>query len=208
MGASTGAAGLPLVVAVRLRRVCAAVCAPADASRAQVDCLAEHAAALRGVLGAGAALAGTGTGWGAAGVPPEVLSSAAVVLARSLHELSPGALSHMRGAAAVVLLSPWEGATEEALAAELGVGRVLRATPPADEERADTVLALLLSLLRRTHALSRAVARGAWLPPPAAYRGARRCAGLHLGLVGLDGCVCASCRARACVACGSLTRAV
>jgi phosphoglycerate dehydrogenase-like enzyme len=144
---------------------------------------------VRGVLDGAATLAGTGAGWGAAAAPAELLSRAAVVLARSLHELSPAVLSHLRGVPAVVLLSPWEGATEDALAAELGVARVLRVAPAADEERADTVLALLLALVRRTHALSRALARGAWLPPAGAYRGARRCSGMRLGLVGLDGCV-------------------
>ena len=152
----------------------------------QVDCLADRATALRGALEGAAQLAGVGTGWGAAAAPVETLSRARVVLARSLHELSPGVLSHLRGVPAVLLLSPWDGDSEEALGAELGVRAVVRVAPPTAEERADTVLALLLALMRRTHALSRAVVRGAWLPPSGAYRGARRCAGAHLALVGLD----------------------
>jgi hypothetical protein len=157
-----------------------------------VDCLAEHAALLRRTLSSVAAVEGTGAGWGAAAAPQDRVSGAALVLARSLHELSPGVLALLRGVPAVVLLCPWEGSTEEALGAELGIRRVVRAGPPADEERADTALALLLALARRTHALAREVARGAWLPAPSAYRGARRCAGLHLALVGLDGCAAGS----------------
>jgi phosphoglycerate dehydrogenase-like enzyme len=68
------------------------------------------------------------------------------------------------------------------------VRQLLRASPPEAlaEERADTELALLLSLARRTAAVSRELQRGAWLPPHAAYRGARRCSALTIGLVGLD----------------------
>ena len=202
--------GLPLVVAVRgcarahapgLRH--APRCAGSDASLpalAQVDCLAERASAVRAALGGCASLVGTGAGWGNGGAPVELLSTAAVVLARSLHELSPTALGYLRGAPAVVLLSPWEGATEEALGAELGVLRVVRAAPPAADERADTALALLLALLRRTHSLARQVATGAWLPPPQAYRGARRAKGMRLGLLGLD--AAAPGLARRAAACG------
>lgn len=165
-----------------------------------MDCLSERASAVRAALGGCASLVGTGVGWGSGAAPVELLSTAAVVLARSLHELSPTALGYLRGAPAVVLLSPWEGTTEEALGAELGVLRVVRAAPPAADERADTALALLLALLRRTHSLARQVATGAWLPPPQAYRGARRAKGMRLGLLGLD--AAAPGLARRAAACG------
>ena len=45
---------------------------------------------------------------------------------------------------------------------------------------ADTTLALMLSLLRRTHKLAAALARGTWVPAVSQLRGARRCAGLRL----------------------------
>ncbi len=154
----------------------------------QVDCLSEQASLIRDVLGNEADFAGVGYGWPRSDM--RLLDRAAVVVMRSLHELSGGVASHLGTAAAVVLTAPWPGAAEEELATELRVRRVLRATP-ADAlaaERADTELALMLSLVRRTHDLQRELHRGAWLPPHAAYRGARRCASLTVGLVGLDEC--------------------
>ena len=162
--------------------------------------MSERASAVRSALGGCASLVGTGAGWGSASAPVELLSTAAVVLARSLHELSPAALGYLRGAPAVVLLSPWEGESEEALAAELAVGRVVRAAVPATDERADTALALLLALLRRTHALARELANGAWLPGGHCYYGARRARGMRLGLLGLD--AAAPGLARRAAACG------
>mgnify|MGYP006122998689 CR=1 FL=1 len=55
-----------------------------------------------------------------------------------------------------------------------------------DHQAADTTLALMLGLLRRTHQLAASCTRGVWAPSPSLLRGAKRCSGLTLGLLGLD----------------------
>lgn len=152
-----------------------------------VDCFGDEwsRAAVRSALRGTASLVGCGHGWA-----PDcsVLDGASVVLTRSLYELSRDAAGRLRGAQAVVLTAPWEGDAEAALASEFSVRRLVTACPGLEEERADTELALILSLTRRTAPLAKALAAGAWLPTPGAYRGARRLACLTLGVVGLDAC--------------------
>ena len=154
-----------------------------------VDCLADQQQLCRTLLAteAQADFAGVGYGWPAGNLG--LLDRAAVVVTRSLHELSGGVATRLSGAHAVVVTAPWPGSAEEELGGELHVRRVVRALPDDAlvEERADTEFALLLALVRRTHALARELHRGQWLPPHAAYRGARRCSGLTVGFLGLDG---------------------
>lgn len=154
-----------------------------------VDCLGEPAqqACVRSALGSSAELAGVGFGWPRS-ADVGVLERAAVVLMRSLHELSGGVAPHL-SSRTVVLTAPWCWEAELELAAELHVARVLRAMPGGEalaEERADTEVALITGLVRKTFALQLCLQRGAWLPPHSAYRGARRCSSLLVGLVGLD----------------------
>lgn len=58
--------------------------------------------------------------------------------------------------------------------------RLLRESRAHPTQFADTTMALMLSLLRRTHKLSAALSRGTWMPAVSQLRGARRCAGLKL----------------------------
>jgi phosphoglycerate dehydrogenase-like enzyme len=153
-----------------------------------VDCLAQHQEEVRSVLGSEASFTGVGYGYdSSSGV--ELLDSAAVVILRSLLELSGAVACKLSKVQAVVLTAPapsWPA--EEELAAELRVRRLLRAQPATclAEERADTELALLLSLVRRTAYVSAELQHGAWLPPHAAYAHSRRCSALTCALVGLD----------------------
>jgi phosphoglycerate dehydrogenase-like enzyme len=154
-----------------------------------VDCFADQQQLCRTLLAteAQADFAGVGYGWPAGNLG--LLDRAAVVVTRSLHELSGGVATRLSGAAAVVVTAPWPGSAEEELGGELHVRRLVRALPDEDalvEERADTEFALVLALVRRTHALARELHRGQWLPPHGAYRGARRCSALTVGLLGLD----------------------
>lgn len=151
-----------------------------------VDCGASAADTFRTVLEGEASFACVGYG-GSDDVA--VIDGAAVVVLRSLHELSGSVAHKLGGVRAVVLTAPaasWQA--EEELAAELRVRRLLRAQPPGHlaDERADTELALLLALARRTAYVAADLQRGTWLPPHASYARSRRCSALTVALVGLD----------------------
>ena len=90
----------------------------------------------------------------------------------------------------LLCLGSADRAADAAVAADLGL-RLVHVDANRAEEVADTVMALILGLLRRTHLLSRqassapaAVAAG-WLGSAQPLcRGMRRCRGLVLGIIG------------------------
>ncbi|XP_078447829.1 NAD(P)-binding Rossmann-fold superfamily protein [Wolffia australiana] len=114
--------------------------------------------------------------------------SAAAVLVQSLAFLPRAAQRRLRPWQLVVCLGSSDRAGDSALAADLGL-RIVHVDANRAEEVADTVMALFLGLLRRTHLLSRHVSSSAaasgWLGSiQPLCRGMRRCRGLVLGIIG------------------------
>lgn len=72
------------------------------------------------------------------------------------------------------------------MASDLGLSRLVHVDVSRAEEVADTVMALILGLLRRTHLLSRhTLSASGWLGSVQPLcRGMRRCRGLVLGIIG------------------------
>ncbi|GER46377.1 C-terminal binding protein [Striga asiatica] len=114
------------------------------------------------------------------------IESAAAVLIHSLSFLPRAAQRRLRPWQLVLCLGSSDRAVDSALAAELGLGRMVHVDVSRAEEVADTVMALILGLLRRTHLLSRhALSASGWLGSVQPLcRGMRRCRGLVLGIVG------------------------
>uniref|UniRef100_A0A0E0CUH4 D-isomer specific 2-hydroxyacid dehydrogenase NAD-binding domain-containing protein n=1 Tax=Oryza meridionalis TaxID=40149 RepID=A0A0E0CUH4_9ORYZ len=118
------------------------------------------------------------------------VEAAATVLLPSLAFLPRAAQRRLRPWQLLLCLGSPDRAADAALAAELGL-RLVHVDANRAEEVADTVMALFLGLLRRTHLLSRhassapaAVAAG-WLGSVQPMcRGMRRCRGLVLGIIG------------------------
>ncbi|KAF2937051.1 C-terminal binding protein AN [Oryza sativa Japonica Group] len=118
------------------------------------------------------------------------VEAAAAVLLPSLAFLPRAAQRRLRPWQLLLCLGSPDRAADAALAAELGL-RLVHVDANRAEEVADTVMALFLGLLRRTHLLSRhassapaAVAAG-WLGSVQPMcRGMRRCRGLVLGIIG------------------------
>ncbi|KAJ6800596.1 C-terminal binding protein AN [Iris pallida] len=116
------------------------------------------------------------------------IESAAAVLLPSLAYLPRAAQRRLRPGHLLLCLGSPDRDADSALAAELGL-RLVHVDAPRDEEVADTVMALLLALLRRTHSLARhpssSAAASGWLGSiQPLCRGMRRCRGLVLGIVG------------------------
>ncbi|KAG6437623.1 hypothetical protein SASPL_102544 [Salvia splendens] len=86
----------------------------------------------------------------------------------------------------ILCLGSSDRAVDSALAADLGLNRLIHVDVSRSEEVADTVMALILGLLRRTHLLSRhTLSASGWLGSVQPLcRGMRRCRGLVLGIVG------------------------
>ncbi|KAM0949839.1 putative glyoxylate reductase [Dioscorea sansibarensis] len=114
------------------------------------------------------------------------IDSAAAVLLHSLALLPRAAHRRLQPWQLILCLGSTDRAADSALAADLGL-RLVHVDAGRAEEVADTVMALLLGLLRRTHLLSRhssSIASG-WLGSiQPLCRGMRRCRGLVLGIVG------------------------
>ncbi|KAJ0967853.1 hypothetical protein J5N97_024770 [Dioscorea zingiberensis] len=114
------------------------------------------------------------------------IESAAAVLLHSLALLPRAAHRRLQPWQLILCLGSTDRAADAALAADLGL-RLVHVDVGRAEEVADTVMALFLSLLRRTHLLSRqssSVASG-WLGSiQPLCRGIRRCRGLVLGIIG------------------------
>ncbi|XP_054794739.1 C-terminal binding protein AN-like [Prosopis cineraria] len=113
------------------------------------------------------------------------IESASVVLLHSLAYLPRAAQRRLRSYQLVLCLGSADRAVDSALANDLGL-RLIHVDSSRAEEVADTVMALFLGLLRRTHLLSRhALSASGWLGSVQPLcRGMRRCRGLVLGIVG------------------------
>ncbi|KAK9279915.1 hypothetical protein L1049_013599 [Liquidambar formosana] len=113
------------------------------------------------------------------------IESAAAVLLHSLAYLPRAAQRRLRPWQLVLCLGSSDRSVDSALAADLGL-RLVHVDTSRAEEIADTVMALFLGLLRRTHLLSRhALSASGWLGSVQPLcRGMRRCRGLVLGIVG------------------------
>ncbi|XP_006662540.2 C-terminal binding protein AN-like [Oryza brachyantha] len=119
------------------------------------------------------------------------VEAAAAVLVTSLAFLPRAAQRRLRPWQLVLCLGSPDRAADAAVAAELGL-RLVHVDANRSEEVADTVMALFLGLLRRTHLLSRHASSSS--APPAGWlgsvqplcRGMRRCRGLVLGIVGVN----------------------
>ncbi|TKY65399.1 C-terminal binding protein AN [Spatholobus suberectus] len=115
------------------------------------------------------------------------IESAAAVLLHSLAYLPRAAQRRLRSYHLILCLGSADRAVDSALAADLGL-RLVHVDASRAEEIADTVMALFLGLLRRTHLLSRhALSASGWLGSVQPLcRGMRRCRGLVLGIVGIS----------------------
>ncbi|KAK9743048.1 hypothetical protein RND81_03G213400 [Saponaria officinalis] len=113
------------------------------------------------------------------------IESASAVLLHSLAFLPRAAQRRLRPWQLILCLGSSDRAVDSALAADLGLNLVHVDVSRA-EEIADTVMALILGLLRRTHLLSRhSLSSSGWLGSVQPLcRGMRRCRGLVLGIVG------------------------
>ncbi|CAI0470245.1 unnamed protein product [Linum tenue] len=113
------------------------------------------------------------------------IESASAVLLHSLAYLPRAAQRRLRPYQLVLCLGSADRAVDSALAADLGL-RLVHVDTSRAEEIADSVMALFLGLLRRTHLLSRhALSASGWLGSVQPLcRGMRRCRGLVLGIVG------------------------
>ncbi|KAG8363298.1 hypothetical protein BUALT_Bualt19G0007700 [Buddleja alternifolia] len=114
------------------------------------------------------------------------IESAAAVLLHSLSFLPRAAQRRLRPWQLILCLGSSDRAVDSALAIDLGLSRLVHVDVSRAEEVADTVMALILGLLRRTHLLSRhALSASGWLGSVQPLcRGMRRCRGLVLGIVG------------------------
>ncbi|XP_062205495.1 C-terminal binding protein AN-like [Phragmites australis] len=118
------------------------------------------------------------------------VEAAAAVLLPSLAFLPRAAQRRLRPWQLLLCLGSPDRAADSAAAAELGL-RLVHVDANRAEEIADTVMALFLGLLRRTHLLSRhassSVPAAGWLGSVQPLcRGMRRCRGLVLGIVGVS----------------------
>ncbi|CAM8963776.1 unnamed protein product [Rhodiola kirilowii] len=113
------------------------------------------------------------------------IESAAAVLIHSLAYLPRAAQRRLQPYQLVLCLGSADRAVDSALAADLGL-RLVHVDVSRAEEVADTIMALFLGLLRRTHLLSRqTLSASGWLGAiQPLCRGMRRCRGLVLGIVG------------------------
>ena len=113
------------------------------------------------------------------------IESAAAVLLHSLAYLPRAAQRRLQPWQLILTLSCMDKMVDSALANELGL-QLLHVDSGRAEEIADTVLALLLGLLRHTHVLaSHGYASAGWLGTMhSSCRGMRRSKGMVIGIVG------------------------
>nr|DAD19030.1 TPA_asm: hypothetical protein HUJ06_020493 [Nelumbo nucifera] len=113
------------------------------------------------------------------------IEAAAAVLLHSLVLLPRAAQRRLQPWQLILCLGSTDRSSDSALAADLGL-HLVHVDASRAEEIADTVMALFLCLLRRTHLLSRhAFSASGWLGSVQPLcRGMRRCRGLVLGIVG------------------------
>ncbi|KAG6663568.1 C-terminal binding protein AN-like [Carya illinoinensis] len=113
------------------------------------------------------------------------IESAAAVILHSLSYLPRAAQRRLRPYQLILCLGSADRSVESALATDLGL-RLVHVDASRAEEIADSVMALFLGLLRRTHLLSRhGLSASGWLGSVQPLcRGMRRCRGLVLGIIG------------------------
>ncbi|KAJ8433661.1 LOW QUALITY PROTEIN: hypothetical protein Cgig2_002332 [Carnegiea gigantea] len=113
------------------------------------------------------------------------IESAAAVLLHSLAFLPRAAQRRLKPWQLILCLGSYDRAVDSALAVDLGL-RLVHVDVSRAEEVADTVMALMLGLLRRTHLLSRrSLSSSGWLGSvQPVCGGMRRCRGLVLGITG------------------------
>ncbi|KAI4328833.1 hypothetical protein L6164_021158 [Bauhinia variegata] len=113
------------------------------------------------------------------------IESAAAVLLHSLAYLPRAAQRRLHSDQLILCLGSADRSVDSSLASDLGL-RLVHVDTSRAEEIADTVMALFLGLLRRTHLLSRhALSSSGWLGSVQPLcRGMRRCRGLVLGIIG------------------------
>ncbi|CAH9123708.1 unnamed protein product [Cuscuta epithymum] len=114
------------------------------------------------------------------------IESASAVLIHSLAFLPRAAQRRLRPWQLILCLGSSDRSVDSALAADLGLTQLVHVDCSRAEEIADTVMALILGLLRRTHLLStHALSASGWLGSVQPLcRGMRRCRGLVLGIIG------------------------
>ncbi|KAK1420210.1 hypothetical protein QVD17_21616 [Tagetes erecta] len=114
------------------------------------------------------------------------IESAAAVILHSLAFLPRAVQRRLRPWQIVLCLGSSDRSADSAIAVDLGLDRLVHVDVSRAEEIADTVMALFLGLLRRTHLLSRhALSASGWLGSVQPLcRGMRRCRGLVLGIIG------------------------
>ncbi|KAI4303387.1 hypothetical protein MLD38_039027 [Melastoma candidum] len=123
-----------------------------------------------------------------------LLSSASAVLIHSLSYLPRAAQRRLHPNHLILCLGSPDRSLDSSLASDLGLQNLVHVDVSRDEEVADTVMALVLSLLRKTHLLSRngsgssaGLGLGSgWLGAVqgGVCKGMRRCRGLVVGIVG------------------------
>ncbi|XP_022935511.1 C-terminal binding protein AN [Cucurbita moschata] len=113
------------------------------------------------------------------------IESATAVLLHSLAYLPRAAQRRLHPYHLILCLGSADRSVDSALASDLGL-RLIHVDTSRAEEIADSVMALFLGLLRRTHLLSRhTLSASGWLGSVQPLcRGMRRCRGLVLGIVG------------------------
>ncbi|XP_077248249.1 C-terminal binding protein AN-like [Tasmannia lanceolata] len=113
------------------------------------------------------------------------IEAAGAVIIHSLSFLPRAAQRRLQPWQLIFCLGSPDRAVDSALASDLGL-RLVHVDTSRAEEVADTVMALFLGLIRRTHLLSRhAFSASGWLGSlQPLCRGMRRCRGLVLGIVG------------------------
>lgn len=113
------------------------------------------------------------------------IESAAAVLLHSLAFLPRAAQRRLQPWQLILCLGSSDRSVDSALASDLSL-RLVHVDTSRAEEIADTVMALFLGLLRRTHLLSHhAFSASGWLGSVQPLcRGMRRCRGLVLGIIG------------------------
>ncbi|XP_047334301.1 C-terminal binding protein AN-like isoform X2 [Impatiens glandulifera] len=114
------------------------------------------------------------------------IESAAAVLLHSLAFLPRAAQRRLRPWQLIICLGSSDRSVDSALAVDLGLQHFVHVNVSRSEEIADTVMALILGLLRRTHLLLRhTMSASGWLGSVQPLcRGMRRCRGLVLGIIG------------------------
>eukprot|EP00252_Welwitschia_mirabilis_P011888 TRINITY_DN26418_c0_g1_i2.p1 TRINITY_DN26418_c0_g1~~TRINITY_DN26418_c0_g1_i2.p1 ORF type:complete len:656 (-),score=116.72 TRINITY_DN26418_c0_g1_i2:227-2194(-) len=120
------------------------------------------------------------------------IETAVAVLLHSLAYLPRAAQRRLQRWQIILCLGSIDKAVDSAIAADLGL-QLLHVDTSRAEEVADTVMALILGLLRHTHVLSRqGLSTSGWLGSlQPLCRGMHRCRGLVLGIIGRSASACA-----------------